>query len=351
MTSLRDMNARMEQWMNEKPQGGANNELYLNENDIVLFWFASSGDDGDKLIKMYRSHAFEGRTKKGLPMDILRYCPAQNGDDIPCPHCQAGNTKFKERMSMWFYVTNILHAQMQADKQLPQVQFDGGIYFNEEVNDFRIWNTSGWRESPRGDIITLNDLYKGNSQGGLHNFSARMKCTGSGTTKRFKLYAIPNSPALDPAIYERAKAECYSIPDRLRLEINQAVAVNPQAQQVQPTVGSALLGFATPNQNPQVAPFSPPGQSIPPLQLPGLSSPSAPSQPISTLSVPTLGATPITEPLTVGLVTTLPDPTPEDIYQGDGKETPPFETKDDLPVEEPDTKPAETARRPLKSMF
>ena len=350
MTNLREMNARMEQWMNEKPQGDASNELFLNENDVVLFWFASSGDDGDKLIKMYRSHAYDGRTKKGQPMDILRYCPTQNGDDIACPHCAAGNSKFKERMSMWLYVTNILRAQMPQDKQLPQVEYNGRYYFNEEVNNFMIWNTSGWRESPRSDIITLHGLYKG-----LHNFTATMQCTGNMTTKRFKLYAIPNSPFLDPAIYERAKQECYSIPDHLRLEINQAVAVNPQVQQQpQATVGQVFSPFQNAqNTAPSVVPFTPPGQSIPTLSLPGLSSPSAPSQPtpIATLSVPTLVApapvptqqeVPISHPATM-----LPDGTigiPED-------ETPPFEVeKDSLPVEEA-TPPVETARRPLKAMF
>lgn len=333
MTSLRDMNQRREQWMNEQPQYGGGNELYLNEGDTVLFLFAS--DDGtDDLIKHYFSHAYEGRSKSGKPMDILRYCPIKSGEtDIACPHCVSGNTKFKERMSMWLYVTNILHSQMPKDKQFPQVNYNGKYYFNEEVNDFRIWNTSAWRESPWSDICTQADLYKG-----LHNFTAVIEVTGRDLTKRFKFYPIPNSAGIPPELYERAKTECQKITDRLRLEINQAVQVNPQMQQPQPTIGNALMSFATPNQNPQVAPFSPPGQSIPPLTLPSLG---VSSQPAPALSVPTLGATPIAEPVVAH--------TPENITPVE--ETPPFEVqKDDLPVEGPEVKP-EAARRPLKAMF
>ena len=349
MTNLRAMNERMNAWMAEKPQFDGGTSLYMNKGDIVIFQFCSSGDDGDKLIKPYRAHSFEVLGKNGRPRQETRYCPIRSGDtDIACPHCEAGNTVIKERFAVWFYVHNILHAQMPQDKQFPQVQYEGGYYFNEEVMGFKLWETSAWRESPWLDIVKLNEMYKG-----LHNFTARIDVVGEQLTRRFKLYAIPNSAFLDPGVYERAKQECQSIPDRLRLEINQAVAANPQAQAVN-TLGAAITAFATPNPNPQmpqVTPFTTPGASIPPLVLPGLSAVSQPSSPTPTLSVPTIVTpstpTPEPEPLTVGLVTTLPDPEPGDSGLS------PFETepvKDDLPLEE-DTKPVEAARRPLKSMF
>ena len=165
-----------------------------------------------------------------------------------------------------------------------------------------------------------------------------MDCVGEKLTRRFKLYPIPNSAFLPPEIYERAKQECQSIPDRLRLEINQAVAVNPNAQ-AQPV---ATLGQVfQPAQAPQVAPFSPPGQAIPSLTLPGLSNtPHAGSPaPVTAFTTPVMVSGPKDSDITPIEPTTQ-------------EETPPFEVeKDDLPVEEPEVKPTETARRPLKAMF
>lgn len=329
MTSLRAMNERMAQWMNEKPQFDGGISLYLNKDDTVIFQFCSSGDDGDKLIKAYRAHSFDVLGKNGRPRQETRYCPIRSGDtDLPCTHCKAGHATIKERFTVWLYVHNILHAAMPQDKQFPQVQYEGRYFFNEEVNGFKIWDTSAWRESPWMDIVKLSEIYKG-----LHNFTAQMTVVGEQLTRRFKLYAIPNSAMLTPEVYERAKTECQSILDRLRAEIAQAVAVNPNVQATAnpPSLGSVFQ--YVPMAAPAPVPFAPPGASIPALVLPGLSTvsqPSSPLLPVSTLNVPTLETpTPEPEPLTIGLVTTLPNPEPET-------------------TSEP--KP-EAARRPLKSMF
>lgn len=340
MTNLRAMNERMSQWMNEKPQFDGGISLYMNKDDIVIFQFCSSGDDGDKLIKAYRAHGFDVIGKNGRPRQETRYCPIRSGDtDLPCPHCETGHNTIKERFSVWLYVHNILHAQMPQDKQFPQVAYEGRYYFNEEVNGFKIWDTSAWRESPWLDIVKLNDLYKG-----LHNFTAQMTVVGEQLTRRFKLYAIPNSAMLDPNVYERAKQECQSIPDRLRAEIAQAVAVNPQAQT---SITNSMAGQVfQPAPVSSAVPFAPPGQSIPSLVLPGLSASPAPSSPTpvtafapTPLPVPTMQEVPISHP-----ATSLPDGT----IGIPAEETPPFETEQ-KPAEEP--APDTSARRPLKAMF
>lgn len=236
-SSLREMNERMAQWMNEKPSfEGFGNELRLATNDLVLFQFVGNGNDGDQFIKIYRSHIIPAVTSTGQRFSKAQYCPLQSGDEAvrDCPLCQQGHDDIKERMSVWMYVSNILHTQLPQKipegKQFSQTLYEGRAYFNEEVNDFKIWHASAWRESPWQDIVKLGEIYHG-----LHNFTAQMVAVGDGTARRYKLYSIPQSPFLSPETYAAAKEQCETIPSILRKQISNAVLPNPQNTQQQPT--------------------------------------------------------------------------------------------------------------------
>lgn len=238
--SLAEMNARMTQWMNEKPQGNFNNttELRLNQNDLVIFKFAATGSDGDRLIKAYRAHIFGLVSKNNKRYNEARYCPVQNGDGQECMWCNAlnsgqlaaGTGELKERMSMWLLVEQILHASMpqprqgEAVPQWPIVAYEGQNYYMEEVNGWKVWHTSAWRESPWSDICRTASMY-----GTLHAFTAQILCTGSAMNKRFKFYVLPNSAPLPREYYEQAWTALSPLPDLLREEGNRNLSQNPQA--------------------------------------------------------------------------------------------------------------------------
>lgn len=318
MNSLREMQDKMNAWMAEKPSGNFDNSrLRLNSGDIALFQFVANGDEGDAYIKAYRAHMFPGISQNGQRFSIQRFCPAKSGDNTECPYCQQGHVEIKERMSMWLWVTDLfrknLPAKMPEGKVFPQVTFEGQIYFHEQVNDYKLWNTSAWKESPWGDIVKNAELYKG-----LHNFTAQLACSGTGMQTRYKFYVMPQSPFLSAEQYADAKEKCEPIPQMLMKEMATPVQTNPQAAQPNPQ----LQGFQL--QANQVAPFVPPGQSVPAFQIPSNVAPPLPPPPV---------ATPVIE---------VPErPIPEEApAEPDGTQT--IET---VP------QPEEEIRRPLKSMF
>lgn len=252
------MNERMNQWMNEKPSMDFGSELRLKAGNQVIFQFVANGDDGDRFIKAYRSHMVPTiNTKTGQKMNVPRYCPVQSNDEQihTCAHCDAAEpTGIKERMSIWMYVYNILHTQMPQDKSFPQVNHEGRFYFNEEVNGFRVWHTSAWRESPWSDICKLFELYHG-----LHNFTAQLAAVGEMMARRYKVYPIPQSAPLSAEIYERAKTECQPLFELVRTQIGSAVAANPT-----PSLG---VPHPSPASMPAVTPFAIPGAPITTLNL------------------------------------------------------------------------------------
>lgn len=276
MSNLQEMNERMQQWLNEKPTySDSGKDLRLGPGSLVLGQFVANGDEGDKFIKIYRSHMVQGVSKNGKPFPSSRYCPQQSGEtNLDCPICttesaSTESTSAKERMSMWFWVTNILHAVMPAERQFPQVPYEGKYYFQEKLGDpqnpndgdFRIWHTSAWKDSPWGDICRLEQMYKG-----LHNFTFQMMRVGKEKDTRYKLYPVPNSAGLPPEVYTRAQEECQAIGDILRAQLTSPVSVNPQAQNTSLPTASAPL----------VQPFAPPGEVV---RTPTLVTPlSAPAQ-------------------------------------------------------------------------
>lgn len=273
VSNLYEMNQRRQQWMDEKPSWDGNTQELrgLGEGDTVIFNFVSNGDDRDRFIKIYRAHIVDKKIqpKDGRPafnISETRYCPQQSGDtETPCPLCQAGHTVVKERMSIWMYVQNIMHAQlpskMPEGKTFPYVQFNSRNMFNEEVNDFKIWHASAWRESPWGDIIRMFELFKG-----LHNFTAQMDVVGQKLSRRYKIYGVPNSPFLAESVWAAAQEQCMPITDILRAEVNEPIQTqeNPQPMQTQQT----SLGTPTP--------FIAPGQAAPVFQFPSAAEVSPP---------------------------------------------------------------------------
>jgi hypothetical protein len=241
MTSLREMHERLTQWQAERPNFSGGDEIRFMRDDLAIFQFASSGEDGDQLIKIYRSHVLEAISKTGSKYNTHRYCPVQSGEDIACPLCDQDIKTVKERMSIWMWVTDIMHKTLPQDKQYPYVEYEGSRFYREEVNAWRIWHTSAWRDSCWPDIIKLYSIYNG-----LHNFTAQLLCSGDGVGRRYKVFALPNSPALTPEMYARAKEECEAIPAILKRQMNSPVQANPQASPV---------GQAQPQQ--EAAPFSP----------------------------------------------------------------------------------------------
>lgn len=312
MTNLREMNDRMQAWMNEKPQQNWGDRLSFSRGDVLLGYFCSSGSDGDALIKIYKSHMVESRSKNGVPLNLPRYCPKSSGQtEFECPLCAQGHTDIKERMSMWFYVVNLLHTTQPQDKQLPQVQFEGNAYFNEEVQGFRRWDASAWRESPWSDIVKLNEMYA--THGGLHGFMAQMVTVGDNLQRRYKLYAYPNSQPFTQELYERAKRECKPIPETLKEEINSPV----QAAPAQSSVGAPQPSFGN---------WQPSGGS-------GIFTPLA--LPVQTAAfTPGLGA-PTTTPAPVAATETPQTPAP-------AASAPPAAAP---------APPAEETNRPMRSMF
>lgn len=249
MNSLEEMTARRDQWLAEKPQmGGDSTVVKLGPGDIAYGHFVSTGDDGQSFLKIYRSHQFPSIGSKGGRFNAYRYCPRTSSDpDITeCPNCDMGHTQIKERMSFWFYIYYVLRATMpqirDGQQQLNQVQQDGKIYWHEEINGYRIWEDSAWRDSPLGMILQLKGAYKG-----LHNFVFQLTASGTGTQRRYAIFALPNSQALTPELYEGAKEACEPVIERLRKEITQPAQQNPQAQQQNPQTQQQAPSFVAPS--------------------------------------------------------------------------------------------------------
>lgn len=270
VSSLRQMQEQMSGWMAEKPQWDGGQDLRMLPGDLVLFQFMANGDEGDRLIKVYRSHIIAKKGNNGTPYNDHRYCPIQSQEsNVSCTLCEQGHDEVKERMSMWLWIENILHTTMPKDKQFPVVTYEGRQYFNEEMitegnpqkGAFKIWHTSAWRDSPWQDILKLGELYKG-----LHNFTAQLIRYGTGMQTRYKVIAIPNSAMVSPELYARAMQECTPIPEILHGQLASPVTVAPQQAQEQP-----ISAIGTPS-SAEIQPFVGPGVSAPSLVVPGLDS-------------------------------------------------------------------------------
>lgn len=342
----------MNQWMNEKPSFDGGRSLRFQKGDVIFFQFVASGQDGDQFIKVYRSHIIE-ITRNGQPSSVQKYCPIQSGEGgVECPYCAQGHTNIKERMSIWMYVMDVLHETMPEGKSLQQVPFENRTYFREEINDFKLWETSAWKESIWVDILKSDQIYKG-----LHNFTAQLLVTGEQLGRRFKLYAMPNTATMTAEIYEAAKTNCEPIPSTLKAQMASPVALNPaaaQAVQTQPsTAPAAIAAWTPPGTAPAAAAWSPPGAAAAPSSAytppgtvtnpppaPAVTAPPPPPAPAPPVPTPTVApvASAATSP-----VQTLPEP-PAVQTEAVPEEGTPEETTE-APAEEPAT------RRPLRKLI
>lgn len=283
VSSLREMNERMNAWTNEKPQWGGNgSDLRLQPGDLVLFQFVANGDEGDRFIKVYRSHIVSKTTQDGRRFNETRYCPIRTGEvDLECSLCVQGHEDVKERMSVWMHVSHIFHTQLpqprkgEQPKQFPLVRYEGENYFNEEVNSFMIWHSSAWRDSPWASILKLGELYKG-----LHNFTAQLIRKGTGTDTRYSVVAIPQSEMLSPELYARAQTECEPIIDILHRQISSAVQAQP-SQETPSIFSSSTANTPQLNYNPTIQPFVASGASVPNFSVPALEANKEATEPVT----------------------------------------------------------------------
>lgn len=272
MTSLREMNEKMTQWMNEKPGFGSGDEYRPMTGDVVIFNFISSGNDGDQFFKIYKAHIFDTFSNSGKRYPTQRYCPVQTGDvGVECPYCQQGHTVIKERMIMWWYVHRIYHSQLPKDKQLPVVLYENRQYFDEQINGFRRWEASAWRDSPWRDIVKLYEMNKG-----LHNFVGQLEVIGEQLARRYKVYALPNTPSLPPEIYEKAKAECLPLPQFLKEGLSTPIQIAPAQAQNAPQ---------------QPVGFGQPVQAAQPIGFGGIAASNVAPTPVSPIAFPTFTPT------------------------------------------------------------
>lgn len=234
------MQARRQQWAAEKPVYSGGNELRFSTlgGELVFGYFVSSGEDADQFINIYKGHAVPTVTSKGIKISVVKFCPILSGVGEQCAYCDAGNTDFKDRMAMWLYISDILHTNLPAEKQFPTVPYGGRVYFREEVNAFKLWYSSAWKESPWDDIVRFHTLYKG-----LHNFMWQMVVSGAGMARRYKMYAMPEPAQFTAEMYEKAKQECRPIPELLKESLAGPVQAAPAvAEQQTFTPGAAAPG-------------------------------------------------------------------------------------------------------------
>lgn len=237
------MDQRRQQWNAEKPVFSGGNELRFNKlgDEIVFGYFVSNGNDADRFMSLYKGHVVDTITSKGEKISVTKFCPVLSKMGDECALCDAGNTAIKDRMSMWLYIVDTLHTYLPEGKQLTTVPYNGRVYFREEVNAFKVWHASAWKESPWDDIVMMNNLYKG-----LHNFLWQMIVSDSGVKRRYKMAAVPDpEKTFTPEMYQRAQQECRPVMDLLREQLGSPVQAAPQMapQSPPPAQATPLQAF------------------------------------------------------------------------------------------------------------
>jgi hypothetical protein len=215
LAGIKDIQAREALWkeQNVAQGGGEMYRLFLGNGDRVFFNNLWTGEDGDPMFESYISHEYPAQRAGQWSQQKL--CPVQSGFDVnyDCPGCR-DDVKFKRRMAMWFYVTDILYAAPRENEQLPTTNYNGQIYFHRSVNGFRLWDTSAWKESP-------HDTFMENAhQGYLLPYTWHMHSSGANKDRRYKANMMPNTPGTTPELIAKARAECVPIKQWLMDQLN-----------------------------------------------------------------------------------------------------------------------------------
>ncbi len=232
MVGIADIRRQTQQWLEEGklPTGGGGERLFLNADDIVFFYFLSKGDDNDPFFELYMAHEYPPTTPGAFR--TLRTCPVLSEFDqnYPCAGCRA-DIKAKPQMAMWLLISDILRATKKDDQQFPSVAWEGRTMWHEKVEGLKLWDTSAWRDSPLNDIMMLREVFHGD----LHAARMQLRVTGSGLSRRYKIFAEPNSPHLPADEYSRFAAQAKPVRQLLMERLNAVATVAASdAPQFQP---------------------------------------------------------------------------------------------------------------------
>jgi len=274
MGSIQEMQDRQAKWDREKPEGSGGNELYPRNGDIIYGYVLWAGEADDPFLELYWAHEVPSAQPGGYAKNVC--CPVQNEfePNARCQHCIDG-AKLKRRMTMWWYVDQILHSFLKQGEQYPLVQYQGKPYYQQIVNDFRLWNASAWRESPWHDIEILVGQI-----GSLRNMAVQMTVAGESKDKRHKIHVVPNTPALGEDIVKAAFEKCRPVMDILSQQWEQVPTeqrvLPPEPTLAPPTPAPAVTSAAPLPGAPPAPPPSVVGSPLPPVAGSAAVSPSAP---------------------------------------------------------------------------
>lgn len=261
MSSLEEAAKRINERRAQQVSSFNSQNLWFREDDLVIAHFLCTGKDGDPYFDTYVAHEIPASGQGKYP--TARYCPVQSGHDenYPCHGCKEV-LKTKDRMIMWFWVYNVLHSVLKPNETFPQVLFNNKPYFNREINAPRVWDTSAWRESPLDDIMML-----GAQLGSLHNTRVNLVTTGRSTSKRFKLYMEPNTPAIDEELYGQAIAQIRPVIEVLQDQLTPMPETVAQPTQMQPAGAATIKPFVA-GPIPTLNMTAPPSSVTAPTALP-----------------------------------------------------------------------------------
>lgn len=258
MAGIQEARAKGEQWAQQgKGTGGDFRAYFPFKDDVVFFHFIWTGLAGDPYWEEYLAHEYAAPPGSNK-FTTYKVCPVESGFDVnyDCSGCKEG-VKLKKRMAMWMYIANLLTKRAPAQgENLPVVNYMGQTYYNREVNGVRIWDTSGWKDSPLDTILYIGETLLNAGQN-MHYAQFTLNVHGDGRDRRFKVIQVPGSAPLPAEIYEREKPNCEPVRNWLMAQLTPSELVAaPGAAQFTPA--APLVAPAAPAPAPAFVPAAPP---------------------------------------------------------------------------------------------